>query len=207
MPKRKPLIRQRRCLISASLASAPFTNNAALGDCRRFLWNCFGENHCPSTVCPTFLHIFKKSSKTLLTQKRRPRTPPLVAQMAELVDAPASGAGTRKGVEVRVLFWAPISYSELFTQFWTSKKARFAGLFRFESLSISSWQRNAKYRPLTLRPVNAIATSCRSRTGSSFARPSSSARKRGPPWRRQACGCSLTFVCRQDGLTIRRRNR
>jgi hypothetical protein len=29
--------------------------------------------------------------------------------MAELVDAPASGAGTRKGVEVRVLFWAPNS--------------------------------------------------------------------------------------------------
>ena len=30
--------------------------------------------------------------------------------MAELVDAPASGAGARKGVEVRVLFWAPFSY-------------------------------------------------------------------------------------------------
>ena len=29
--------------------------------------------------------------------------------MAELVDAPASGAGARKGVEVRVLFWAPFS--------------------------------------------------------------------------------------------------
>ena len=29
--------------------------------------------------------------------------------MAELVDAPASGAGARKGVEVRVLFWAPYS--------------------------------------------------------------------------------------------------
>ena len=29
------------------------------------------------------------------------------AQMAELVDAPASGAGIRKDVEVRVLFWAP----------------------------------------------------------------------------------------------------
>ena len=28
--------------------------------------------------------------------------------MAELVDAPASGAGTGNGVEVRVLFWAPI---------------------------------------------------------------------------------------------------
>jgi hypothetical protein len=31
------------------------------------------------------------------------------AQMAELVDAPASGAGARKGVEVRVLFWAPVT--------------------------------------------------------------------------------------------------
>jgi hypothetical protein len=29
--------------------------------------------------------------------------------MAELVDAPASGAGARKGVEVRVLFWAPFT--------------------------------------------------------------------------------------------------
>jgi hypothetical protein len=28
--------------------------------------------------------------------------------MAELVDALASGASARKGVEVRVLFWAPI---------------------------------------------------------------------------------------------------
>jgi hypothetical protein len=27
--------------------------------------------------------------------------------MAELVDAPASGAGAGNGVEVRVLFWAP----------------------------------------------------------------------------------------------------
>lgn len=37
--------------------------------------------------------------------------------MAELVDAPASGAGTRKGVEVRVLFWAPnhCSINVLFT--------------------------------------------------------------------------------------------
>ena len=32
------------------------------------------------------------------------------AQMAELVDAPASGAGARKGVEVRVLFWAPFIF-------------------------------------------------------------------------------------------------
>ena len=37
--------------------------------------------------------------------------------MAELVDAPASGAGARKGVEVRVLFWAPlvfVSYCKLY---------------------------------------------------------------------------------------------
>jgi hypothetical protein len=32
------------------------------------------------------------------------------AQMAELVDAPASGAGGRKAVEVRVLFWAPVNH-------------------------------------------------------------------------------------------------
>ncbi len=42
-----------------------------------------------------------------LTAKLKPLTCLPVAQMAELVDAPASGAGTRKGVEVRVLFWAP----------------------------------------------------------------------------------------------------
>ena len=32
--------------------------------------------------------------------------------MAELVDAPASGAGDRKVVEVRVLFWAPFVLHE-----------------------------------------------------------------------------------------------
>ena len=31
------------------------------------------------------------------------------AQMAELVDAPASGAGVLMDVEVRVLFWAPFT--------------------------------------------------------------------------------------------------
>jgi hypothetical protein len=30
------------------------------------------------------------------------------AQMVKLVDTPASGAGDRKVVEVRVFFWAPI---------------------------------------------------------------------------------------------------
>ncbi len=47
-------------------------------------------------------------AQSCVDRLRRP--PPkhrAVAQMAELVDAPASGAGARKGVEVRVLFWAP----------------------------------------------------------------------------------------------------
>lgn len=42
-----------------------------------------------------------------LTGPSTPRKRTAVAQVAELVDAPASGAGARKGVEVRVLSWAP----------------------------------------------------------------------------------------------------
>ena len=41
------------------------------------------------------------------TRAPAPYSLPPHAQMAELVDAPASGAGVRKDVEVRVLFWAP----------------------------------------------------------------------------------------------------
>src|SRR5690606_35560814 len=55
----------------------------------------------------TFLATDTETSKSRLTAEGLPRTSLSVAQMAELVDAPASGAGTRKGVEVRVLFWAP----------------------------------------------------------------------------------------------------
>jgi hypothetical protein len=39
------------------------------------------------------------------------------AQMAELVDALASGASIRKDVEVRVLFWAPFTHTSTFTSF------------------------------------------------------------------------------------------
>ncbi len=42
-----------------------------------------------------------------LTQARPHPKSHQPAQMAELVDALASGASARKGVEVRVLFWAP----------------------------------------------------------------------------------------------------
>jgi hypothetical protein len=62
--------------------------------------------------------------------------------MAELVDAPASGAGTRKGVEVRVLFWAPFHIPEYSGK---SKNLAFAGFFvaffRIFILSRSSHKR------------------------------------------------------------------
>ena len=43
--------------------------------------------------------------------------------MAELVDAPASGAGARKGVEVRVLFWAPLLFYSVVTD-WRPRAYR-----------------------------------------------------------------------------------
>ena len=49
------------------------------------------------------------------------------AQMAELVDAPASGAGDRKVVEVRVLFWAPFVLPEKSAEI--EKTAEFSGFF------------------------------------------------------------------------------
>ena len=42
-----------------------------------------------------------------------PRSVAINAQVAELADALASGASSRKGVEVRVLSWAPIDRSVL----------------------------------------------------------------------------------------------
>jgi hypothetical protein len=46
--------------------------------------------------------------------------------MVKLVDTPASGAGDRKVVEVRVFFWAPISSLRL-DQFQSSHKTRESG--------------------------------------------------------------------------------
>ena len=59
--------------------------------------------------------FFRKSSKSLLTAPEVPPISPALggathrAQMAELVDALASGASDLTVVEVRVLFWAPYS--------------------------------------------------------------------------------------------------
>jgi hypothetical protein len=53
------------------------------------------------------------------------------AQMVKLVDTPASGAGDRKVVEVRVFFWAPIQISE---SIWNCTKTRESGFLRFRAL-------------------------------------------------------------------------
>jgi hypothetical protein len=45
------------------------------------------------------------------------------AQMVKLVDTPASGAGDRKVVEVRVFFWAPVQVYR-FTLYNHSKSPR-----------------------------------------------------------------------------------
>jgi hypothetical protein len=58
--------------------------------------------------------------------------------MAELVDAPASGAGTGNGVEVRVLFWAPIlcSGSSRNIQKAPRKRGFLLGFAGFTSLTV-----------------------------------------------------------------------
>ena len=53
------------------------------------------------------------------------------AQMVKLVDTPASGAGGRKAVEVRVFFWAPIQNSRLALSL---TKTRESGFLRYRPL-------------------------------------------------------------------------
>ena len=53
------------------------------------------------------------------------------AQMVKLVDTPASGAGGRKAVEVRVFFWAPIQNLRFALSF---TKTRESGFLRYRPL-------------------------------------------------------------------------
>ena len=67
------------------------------------------------------------------------------AQMAELVDAPASGAGARKGVEVRVLFWAPSTLSALIAEVAKcGSKQRHEAIF----YSLPLVDMRARFRPI-----------------------------------------------------------
>ncbi len=75
------------------------------------------------------------------------------AQMVKLVDTPASGAGDRKVVEVRVFFWAPIQatdYSSL-----KPHKTRESGFLHFQILIIKSKQGFTEQNDRRIvRPIN-----------------------------------------------------
>jgi hypothetical protein len=55
--------------------------------------------------------------------------------MVKLVDTPASGAGDRKVVEVRVFFWAPIQSLRL-DQFQSSHKNPRKRVFAFQAVDL-----------------------------------------------------------------------
>ncbi len=61
------------------------------------------------------------------------------AQMVKLVDTPASGAGDRKVVEVRVFFWAPIQASR--HQALNLTETRESGFFAFQGSVIHGQNR------------------------------------------------------------------
>ncbi len=99
--------------------------------------------------------VDKRLSLSLCAAQRfTPHAIGVCAQMAELVDAPASGAGARKGVEVRVLFWAPFPQDNLHLYF------AFVGIRRrgrFESSSGHQFFGN-NYSPGDYDPKNSQAT-------------------------------------------------
>ena len=55
------------------------------------------------------------------------------AQMVKLVDTPASGAGDRKVVEVRVFFWAPIQIQGHDLEFHRNPRKRVFAFLAFEN--------------------------------------------------------------------------
>ena len=54
----------------------------------------------------------------------------MIAQMVKLVDTPASGAGDRKVVEVRVFFWAPIQIQGYDPEFLKNPRKRVFAFLR-----------------------------------------------------------------------------
>jgi hypothetical protein len=63
------------------------------------------------------------------------------AQMVKLVDTPASGAGDRKVVEVRVFFWAPIQIQGYGLEFHRNPRKRVFAFLAFEKPSTSQLRR------------------------------------------------------------------
>jgi hypothetical protein len=58
--------------------------------------------------------------------------------MVKLVDTPASGAGDRKVVEVRVFFWAPIQIQGYGLEFHRNPRKRVFAFPGFENLPAQS---------------------------------------------------------------------
>ncbi len=82
-----------------------------------------------------------------------PYVSPSSAQVAELVDALASGASARKGVEVRVLSWAPFPGSGSYHCQRSLKKLRKTGAFFVSRAEFH--RRLVRARPLGLKPAGA----------------------------------------------------
>jgi hypothetical protein len=63
------------------------------------------------------------------------------AQMVKLVDTPASGAGDRKVVEVRVFFWAPIQIQGHDLEFHRNPRKRvfaFPGFDKLQRIALAN---------------------------------------------------------------------
>ena len=75
------------------------------------MWDILSSRQRQRGQTPVFsLIAFCVLTPTLTSHITRPTTP---AQVAELVDALASGASVRMDVEVRVLSWAPYTLSKI----------------------------------------------------------------------------------------------
>ena len=114
--------------------------------------------------------------------------------MAELVDAPASGAGDRKVVEVRVLFWAPLPPSGA------------------ESQKIFIYQRSGApvYQPVAPRCVSSARMAAPASRGCEGRSMTSSAGRGAGRRRRRGHGRTGRRSClrrRRRGHTLSRRRR
>ncbi|MFS2096137.1 hypothetical protein ACCC96_24320, partial [Pseudomonas sp. Pseusp11] len=81
-----------------------------------------------------------------------------------LVDTPASGAGDRKVVEVRVFFWAPIQIQGHDLEFHKNPRKRFFAFLAFEAIAAlcgeGACSRWAAKRPPSFFQSNLIARFC-----------------------------------------------
>jgi hypothetical protein len=75
----------------------------------------------------------------------------MIAQMVKLVDTPASGAGDRKVVEVRVFFWAPIQIQGYGLGFHRNPRKRVFAFLASRNLSLPRLSKHQPHRKAHLR--------------------------------------------------------